>query len=163
VLLLVDNSGSSRALILPIDNSGRTPALVPLPYDIQIVSVLISLQRRHLRRRYRLVCRWPRDHHSTRPNPSCMVKQGLLTTAADRLFDNDIICILLRKISSAIAPRSHTNMSAYQIPLPRQIIRIQRIRAQIFPVDFNISRTVHIQLCNINFCLQVSAPASRSV
>jgi len=54
-------------------------------------------------------------------------------------------------------------MSAYRIPLPRQIIRIQRIRAQIFPVNFDIRRTIHIQTRNVNFCLRVSASASRSV
>jgi hypothetical protein len=153
-LLLVDNGGPTRA-------STRAPAL--LHYDTQIVPVLIiSRHRRYLRRRHRLR-RWPRDHHSTLPKPSCMRKQDLLIIVADPLFDNDIVCILLQKTLSAFTPQSRTNMSAYRIPLPRQIIRIQRIRAQIFPVDFDIRRTIHIQTRNINFRLRVSASASRSV
>jgi hypothetical protein len=54
----------------------------------------MSLQRRRLRRYYRLLRRWLRDGHSTLPNPSCMRKQDLLIIVADPLFDNDIICIL---------------------------------------------------------------------
>jgi hypothetical protein len=92
-----------------------------------------------------------------------MRKQDLLVIVADPLFDNDIVYILLQKILSAATPQSRTNMSAYRIPLPRQIIRIQRIWAQMFPVDSDVSRTVHIQTRNINFCLRVSASASRSV
>jgi len=91
-----------------------------------------------------------------------MRKQGFLIIVADTLFDNDIVCILLQKILSAFTPQSRTNMSAYRIPLPRQIIRIQRIRAQIFPVDFDIRRTIHLQTRNSNFCLRVSASASRN-
>jgi hypothetical protein len=100
VLLPIDNGGRTPAFVL-IDNSGRTPTLVPLSCNIKIVSVLIRLQCRYLRRRYRLLRCWPRDHRSTLPNPSRMRKQDLLTIVADPLFDNDIICILLRKTLSA--------------------------------------------------------------
>jgi hypothetical protein len=163
VLLLVDNGGPTRAPtrgpgLLLVDNGGptRAPTWAPvlLHYDTQTVPVLI-ISRHRLRR-------GPRDHHSTLPNPSCMRKQDLLIIVADILFDNYIVCILLQKILSAFTPQSRTNTSAYRIPLPRQIIRIQRIRAQIFPVDFDIRRTIHLQTRNSNFCLRVSASASRN-
>ena len=79
---------------------------------------MIRLQRRHLRRYYRLLRRWLRDHHSTLSNLSCMRIQDLLIIVADPLFDNDIVCILLREISSAFTPQSPQHVSLLN-PTPK--------------------------------------------
>ena len=105
-LLLVDKGGPTRAL-----TRAPTRAPVLLHYDTQIVPVLIIRRhRRYLRRRHHLR-RWPRDHHSTLPDPSCMRKQDLLIIVADPLFDNDVVCVLLQTILSAFTPQSRTNVS----------------------------------------------------
>ena len=90
-----------------------------------------------------------------------MRKQYLPVILTDPLFDDDIICVLFQKFQHS--SQCCRSVLAYRIPLPRQIICIQSIWAYVAPMHSYISRTIHINMSDINICLPPSAHASRCV